>query len=1067
MKKLIIISFCALLLAMMLPTYAANDPEDEMLDEIIVKFFDRSQFPGREKQYDDEVQKILKDGLSVVTNNVYVVKADGLKRNPNAFLNRFKNSKFIEYVEPNYIVKLSREPNDPNYTTLKTLLSTINAQVGWDIITGGDPIKGDGPIVAVIDSGVVQHPDLPKLLPGYAAVSNLSPNNDKLNHGSGVAGTIGALGNNKLGTVGINWYAKILPVKVDDASGIISVANIAKGIIWAADNGAKVINLSLGGASESVTEKNAIDYAYGKGAAIFAASGNESKSSLNFPARYSNVMAVGSTGNGTTRIATSNYGTGMGVVAASSYYTTTASNGYVGMSGTSFATPQVSGLASLILTLNPALKNEEVYSFIQQGAKPLGGGYNTQTGYGIIDIGKTLTLVRNKMPAPKVDTTPPVLKLLGSLAMDIKQGEPFIEPGYTAIDDTDGDITGKVTVEGTVNISIPDVYRLTYRVSDAAGNTAMATRVVEVIYVDDIPPALTLIGGEFIQVDQGRVFVDPGYKAIDNVDGDITDKVVVSGRVNVDVPNEYMLEYRVSDTAGNVSMATRVVEVIVFPVGEPEPYHPADDKPTDLRSFLLEAATGGKNDYNGSLGYEFEVLEDMVVSYVGRPLNESMRFSHEVYIWDANTMSLLGSGTVRPDSPLDALGFKVAQLSSDIVLYAGGLYRIVSAEIAGGDRWYDVEQPKGLMPVSVSRITAAVFTDAGAHFSYPHNTLDAVGIRGPVGATFYYRTKPPVIPPVEKPVYFAPPAITLRGSLETTILVDEEYVESGFEALDCFGVDLSGAVRVTHNINIWTPGIYTVNYYVEDAGGNSARATRTVFVVEMEEEPRPVNAPILVIIGSDPIILHLTSDTPYIEQGAYAICDVDGELSENVLISGYVDRNTAGTYVVSYRVVNSAGLEATATRTVEILAPDEIMPPRIAYNFNGSGKVPSLTTHRNIVVEHEGWMNFNVTNIDKNVTIAVVVKDQRTGATVFSNSYNSLGGTQFWADEGVYNVDVTIAAGNGSIKYGIRLITPEALYYVFYEGEVPLWGFDFDPGSNWLRTSFNRIGRFFTGFAKR
>jgi len=1065
MKKLLTISFCALLLAMMLPAYAAYAQEAEMLDEMIVKFFDRSEFPGREKQYDDEVAKILKDGLSVVTDNVYVVKAEGLRRNVNAFLNRFKNSRFIEYVEPNYLFNQEREPNDPAYSSQKALLTALNAQAGWDIVTGG------GPIVAVVDSGVIQHPDLPKLLTGHAAVSTLSPNNDKVNHGTGVAGTIGAIGNNATGGTGINWSARILPVKVDDAGGQLPAGNIANGIIWAADNGARIINLSLGSQSDSITIKNAIDYAYNKGVAIFAATGNAGLSSLDYPARYSNVMAVGASGNGTSRISFSNYGTGIGVLAGSSYYTTNASSGYGSLSGTSFASPQVAGLASLILALNPDLKNDQVYSYIQQGAKPLSGGFNTQTGYGFIDIGKTLTLVRNNMTPPKIDTTPPVLKLLGSLTMDIRQGEPYVEPGYTAIDDTDGNITNKVTVDGTVNISVAGVYRLTYGVSDAAGNKSTATRIVEVIYVDDIPPALTLTGGSYLQIDQGSVFIDPGYKAIDNVDGDITAKVVVTGRVNVDVPDEYVLEYRVSDAAGNVSTATRFVEVIIFPVGEPAPYHPADNKPSDLRSFLLEAATGDRNNFSGAIGYEFEALEDMTVSYVGRPLNETMRFSHEVYIWDANSMMLLGSGLVRPDSPLDALGFKVAQLDNDIVLTAGGRYRIVSAEIAGGDRWYDIVQPKGLMPVAVSRITAEVYTDEGEHFSYPYNTLNVEGARGPVGATFYYRIIAPVIPPKPEPppatgpLYFAPPVITLRGSMEVTITVDEEYVESGFDAIDCLGVDLSGAVRVTHNINAQTPGIYAVNYYVEDAGGNSARATRTVIIVEMDEPPRPVNAPILVIIGSDPIILHLTSETPYIEQGAYALCEIDGDISDRVQTTGFVDRKKAGTYTITYRVSNGVGLEATATRTVYILAPDEIKPPRTSYNFSGSGKAASTVLHRNVLAEHSGWMDFSVASLDKNVTIKVVVKNQKTGETMLNNTYTGVGGMQFWADEGIYDAEVTIVSGNGNIKYGIRLITPEVLYYVFKDDEVPLYGL-FNPEGNWLRSSMNRIGRFFKGVVR-
>ena len=318
-------------------------------------------------------------------------------KNPRALAKLLKNNKNIEYIEPDEEMEFFLIPDDPNYKTYQSsTLNIINAPAGWDISTGTG-----GPIIAVIDSGVTAgHPDLPPLLPGYSAVPGLSPNEDKLGHGTGVAGTIGMIGNNKIGGTGINWSARILPVKIDDANGAITVSNGAKGLTWAADNGAKVINCSWGIATNSTTLKNAVDYAYGKGAAVFAATGNEGIDSVSYPAQYSNVMAVGgTTDDGKTRASSSQYGPGMNVVSINSYYTTTAvSGGYLKKSGTSFASPQVAGLASLIFAIKPNATPNQVYDFIQRGAKPLGGGYNEQTGHGIIDIGKTLELVRSNTP---------------------------------------------------------------------------------------------------------------------------------------------------------------------------------------------------------------------------------------------------------------------------------------------------------------------------------------------------------------------------------------------------------------------------------------------------------------------------------------------------------------------------------------------------------------------------------------------------------------------------------------------------------------------------------------------
>ena len=1049
MKKILSFILCAAILAVMLPLsfQAKAAGADGMLDEIIIKFFDKSQFAGKEKQYDDEVAKVLKDGLSVVTDNVYVVKAADLSKNPNAVLNRYKNSQFIEYVEPNYTADFEAAPNDPNYTTLKALLTALNAQAGWDIVTGG------GPIVAVVDSGVAVHPDLPGLLPGYSAVAGLSPNNDTMGHGTGVAGTIGALGNNGLGTVGMNWNASILPVKVDDASGVLSVANIAKGIIWAADNGAKIINLSLGTATDSVTLKNAIDYAYNKGCAIFAATGNDGKNSIYYPARYADVMAVGATGNATTRDPISSYGTGMGVVAITSYNTTTATKGYQNMSGTSFSSPQVAGLASLILALNPKLTNEDVYSYIQQGAKPLLGGYNIETGYGVIDMGNTLRLVKGNTTPPKIDTTAPVLTLQGSLSMELKQGAAFVEPGYTAIDDTDGNITSKVSVTvsvngavtGAVNTNVPGVYRLEYKVADAAGNTSSATRVVSVAAVDNTPPVLTLIGAQNMQIAQGQSYAEPGYTAFDATDGDLTSKVTVNGSVNANVSGTYTLTYTVSDAAGNIATASRSV-LVAATVNDTEPanVNPPANLPDGLQSLLLAAPAGTRNDYTGSVGYEFECLADMTVSYLGRPLNGAMNDTHRVYIWQTSTQMLVAYADITPDSPLDKAGFKVAALDTPVTLQKGEKYRIVSSETSGGDKWYDVRDTEVMQLSGDFRFTTSAYTYQGGQNVYPSSTYDPTGIRGHVGATLYYTLnaevpqEPAAPPPQPAPVYKTPPVITLNGAAETTLLVNDVYNEAGYSAADCNGADLTGAVKVTSNVNVWTPGIYTINYSVEDAGGNTARATRTVDVAEPDVPPPPANAPTLTIIGSNPIILHLDSGTPYTEQGATAYDEVDGDISNQVQIIGNVNRNQAGTYTLTYKVVNSAGLEATATRDVRILAPDEVTSPRQTYDFSGQGKAVSTITHKDIVADDSGYMDFSVTSLDKNMTIKVEVKNRGTGVVVFSNTYTGAGGTQFWADAGTYDINVTIAAGNGNSKYGVRIVTPETIYLTFTDAEVPL-----------------------------
>ena len=546
---------------------------DRVLNEIIIKFVDPADVPGKEKQLQNEINKVKKIGF-VEEVDAYVVRIDDLEKNPNAVLNRFKNNRFIEYIEPNYILNLSYKPNDPNYTNQSAGFTYINAPTGWDITTG----KNRTVTVAVVDSGVASHPDLPKPGNGYSALSSLAYGNDKVGHGTGVAGIIGAIGDNKIGIAGINWNVNILPVKTDDANGNLTVANVANGIIWAANNGAKVINLSLGTGADSSTLKNAIDTAYKKGCAIFAASGNAGKNAVDYPARYSNVMGVGGVTLSGERSSFSNYGTGLDIVAMGGTHTTTASGGYGSATGTSFASPMAAGLASLIYSLNPNLTNDEVYDLIKQNAKRLGGGINTQTGYGIIDIAATLKRVPayNDPSAPKpADPAPPkptctvspVITLNGFAEVKLLVGDKYEETGYSAVDCLGSNITPYITVSGSVNSAVAGIYSLNYSVSDGYGNSAKATRKVfveEKPVTQQLPPTITVIGSNpiILHLGSGTRYTEQGAKAVDSDGKDISNKVEVLSVPDRNIEGVYTILYSVVGKNGLEATATRSVHII-------------------------------------------------------------------------------------------------------------------------------------------------------------------------------------------------------------------------------------------------------------------------------------------------------------------------------------------------------------------------------------------------------------------------------------------------------------------------------------------------------------------------
>ncbi|MBI1318123.1 MAG: DUF5011 domain-containing protein [Candidatus Hydrogenedens sp.] len=175
--------------------------------------------------------------------------------------------------------------------------------------------------------------------------------------------------------------------------------------------------------------------------------------------------------------------------------------------------------------------------------------------------GNAATPVTRTVTVKAVDTVKPVITLTGSANMSVNQGGSFNDPGATATDNVDGNLTSQITVSGSVNTGVAGTYTLTYRVSDAAGNAATpVTRTVTVLAGDTVKPVITLKGSSTVSVRWRRSFSDPGATATDNVDGNLTSKIQVSGNVNTSWPGTYYLYYNVSDAAGNA--ATQVVRTV-------------------------------------------------------------------------------------------------------------------------------------------------------------------------------------------------------------------------------------------------------------------------------------------------------------------------------------------------------------------------------------------------------------------------------------------------------------------------------------------------------------------------
>lgn len=158
-----------------------------------------------------------------------------------------------------------------------------------------------------------------------------------------------------------------------------------------------------------------------------------------------------------------------------------------------------------------------------------------------------------------VDTQSPTLELMGAETVELSTGDVYTEPGYTAADACEGDLTGDVQISGTVDTALPGVYLLEYAVVDVSGNAASATRTVRVLL--NSAPVITLNGEATVRVECGGIFADPGATALDAEDGDLTGDITVEGTVNTGLPGEYALTYRVTDSRGLASETVRTVLV--------------------------------------------------------------------------------------------------------------------------------------------------------------------------------------------------------------------------------------------------------------------------------------------------------------------------------------------------------------------------------------------------------------------------------------------------------------------------------------------------------------------------
>ncbi|HEY3447920.1 MAG TPA: S8 family serine peptidase [Myxococcales bacterium] len=377
--------------------------DDFLADELVVDFKDgitKERYDQLEKQWGVDLEF---NSIEGAVDGITLGRIDPARL--DALLAKIAQDPNVEAVEPLYRYKASFVPNDPRFKE-QWNFEMIHMRDAWE------KSQGEGAVVAVLDTGIAYEdngefktvPDLrgAKFAKGYDFVNDDDHPNDDHGHGTHVAGTIAQVTNNGLGVAGIAYKATLMPVKVLDANGSGSSADIADAIRWAADHGAKVINMSLGGGGRSQVMESAVAYARGKGVVVVCAAGNAARGTVEFPAAYPGAVAVSAVGPTGELASYSSYGKELdiaapggdkrlrgrdedGVLQNTIIPSNPAESQYAYFNGTSMATPHVAGVAALLWAAGAKTPDQVEQALFKGADHTKSGEWSDKFGHGLLD----------------------------------------------------------------------------------------------------------------------------------------------------------------------------------------------------------------------------------------------------------------------------------------------------------------------------------------------------------------------------------------------------------------------------------------------------------------------------------------------------------------------------------------------------------------------------------------------------------------------------------------------------------------------------------------------------------
>jgi subtilisin family serine protease len=425
--------------------------------------------------------------------NVHVVELPA-GANEIAVKQVLSKSRKFKYVELDMAVAQALTVSDPSASS-SWAFPRIGTPAAWD------SANGSGVTIAILDTGVDSaHPDLQaNLVPGWNFYDNNSDTADVHGHGTMVAGAAAAVANNAKGSAGVAWGAKIMPIRISAPDGYAYYSTIAQGINWAADRGARVVNVSFAGVSGSSSIQSAADYMRSKGGVVVVAAGNSG--GLEEIQASDSLLTAAATDSADVRASFSSYGNYVDIAAPGvSIYTTTRGGGFSNGSGTSFASPVLAATAALVMSANTKLGPSSIDAILKSTALDLGSaGYDAYYGAGRVDAAKAVAAAKSAVAtdtqAPSISIAAPTGgNVAGVVPVDVNYSD---NAGVTRVElYLNGtklltDSAGPFAFTWDTTTLLDGGYTLVAKAFDAAGNVGTSSSVAVTVGNDTTAPVIS------------------------------------------------------------------------------------------------------------------------------------------------------------------------------------------------------------------------------------------------------------------------------------------------------------------------------------------------------------------------------------------------------------------------------------------------------------------------------------------------------------------------------------------------------------------------------------------------